>query len=194
LNLSGCCHSWFNSPKYYITCIVHNKACNINCHSKEDMIICGVFIKRRLHSLCHCPCHRDLYLKLVEFYFCCSGQLFTIISLTGLKKIAQPDNIVYYTKHCCDEVLIVSGKSRFWKCIQRTLETFTQGRNLGRRILPGGPFLGPRNWVYTTCLGHKSMYVSIWVQICQRSHQEWVSCAPDILGWDLNVKLAVIIL
>jgi hypothetical protein len=28
-------------------------------------------------------------------------------------EIAQPNNIVYYTKHCCDEVLIVSGKSRF---------------------------------------------------------------------------------
>jgi hypothetical protein len=37
-------------------------------------------------------------------------------------------------------------------------------------------------------------YVSIWVQICQRSHQEWVIWAPDILGWDLNVKLALIIL
>jgi len=67
-------------------------------------------------------------------------------------------------------------------------------RSLGQRTLPGCPFLGPRNWVYTTCLGHKSMYVSIWVQICQRSHQEWVSCAPDILGWDLNVKLALVIL
>jgi hypothetical protein len=32
--------------------------CNENCHLGENMIICKVRIKRRLHS----PCHRDLWL------------------------------------------------------------------------------------------------------------------------------------
>jgi len=144
LNLSGCCHSWFNSPKYYITCIVHNKACNINCHSKEDMIICGVFIKRRLHSLCHCPCHRDLYLKLVEFLLL----LFRAIVHYNLTHWIEKNSTT--RQHCLlHQTLLWWGSYSQWqkqvlKMHSKNIGNFHPRHKPGSKNPTGGSLLGPQ--------------------------------------------------
>jgi hypothetical protein len=75
-NLNGCCHNWFDPPKYGIMHIVHNCKCNDNCHSKKNMIIHGTHIRRQLHS----PCHIILWLfSLIIFYLLFSSHYNTLL-------------------------------------------------------------------------------------------------------------------
>lgn len=77
-NLNGCCHNWFDPPKYGIMCIVHNCICNNNCHWRKNMIIHWTHIRKQLHS----PCHIILWLFiliLIYFYLLFSGCYSTLL-------------------------------------------------------------------------------------------------------------------
>jgi hypothetical protein len=67
-----CYHNWFDLLECGTMCVVHDNACNDNCHSRENTIITKVRIGRWLHS----SFHRDLWLSSflfqLLFYFLCS--------------------------------------------------------------------------------------------------------------------------
>jgi hypothetical protein len=52
-NLDRRCHCWFNSYEFGVACFDNDSTYNDVCHSKQDMILHKMNVKRWFHSLCH---------------------------------------------------------------------------------------------------------------------------------------------
>lgn len=70
-DFNECFHNLFDSPRYGVTCIIHDNTCNDSCHLRKDIITCGTHIRKWPHS----PCHKNLRLFSFSFwllfYFLC---------------------------------------------------------------------------------------------------------------------------
>jgi hypothetical protein len=73
LNFNRCYHNWFDLLEYGTMCIVHDNACNDNCHSRENPIIHKVRIRRWPYSSFQKDTWLFSFLFQLLFYFLCSS-------------------------------------------------------------------------------------------------------------------------